>query len=52
MGSLIRCGIYMIMNLINKKRYIGKSTNIYKRWDAHKRDLRKNRHGMKQKNRV
>jgi len=30
-------GIYKITNLINGKMYIGKSTNIYKRWYEHKK---------------
>lgn len=30
------CGIYKIENLINAKKYIGQSVNIYKRWKQHK----------------
>ena len=48
----IRCGIYMIMNLVNKKRYIGRSNDIDGRQNDHKRDLRNNKHGMKLKNGV
>lgn len=35
-------GIYCILNLINNKRYIGKSVNIYNRWITEKSGLRKN----------
>lgn len=38
------CGIYKIENKINSKVYIGQSNNIYKRWYAHKNDLRRNVH--------
>lgn len=38
------CGIYCIENLINHKKYIGSSINIYQRWSNHKSDLRGNRH--------
>ena len=30
------CGIYKIENLVNGKVYIGKSLDIYKRWNDHK----------------
>ena len=30
-------GIYKIVNLVNKKVYIGQSKNIERRWTAHKR---------------
>lgn len=30
------CGIYKITNIINGKIYIGKSQNIYSRWEYHK----------------
>ena len=30
------CGIYMILNKINDKMYIGQSKNIIKRWKSHK----------------
>ncbi|MGG3889605.1 GIY-YIG nuclease family protein [Metabacillus fastidiosus] len=38
------CGIYMILNLINNKIYIGSSINIKKRWQAHKSYLNINQH--------
>lgn len=37
-------GIYSITNIINRKRYIGQSINIEKRWSDHKCALRNNRH--------
>ena len=30
-----RCGIYMVVNTINNKKYIGQSTNIKKRFQSH-----------------
>lgn len=33
------CGVYKIENLHNHKCYIGQSTNIYKRWNAHKNSI-------------
>lgn len=38
------CGIYCIENLINGKRYIGQSIDIYARWTNHKTELNRNRH--------
>ena len=38
------CGIYCIENIMNGKMYIGLSTNIYARWEKHKRMLRRNKH--------
>ena len=36
-GKNMSCGIYKITNLINNKIYIGKSVNIEKRFQGHKR---------------
>jgi group I intron endonuclease len=38
------CGIYEILNIINNKKYIGQSTDIYARWEAHKNQLRRRCH--------
>lgn len=38
------CGIYCIKNLVNGKKYIGQSNNIYKRWKSHVRELDNNCH--------
>lgn len=38
------CGIYRILNLINKKSYIGESKSILDRWWIHKNELKKNIH--------
>lgn len=38
------CGIYMIRNVINDKKYIGKSFDINKRWSNHKYKLNKGAH--------
>lgn len=40
-------GIYCIENVINNKKYIGKSVNIYKRWREHKRELKNKTHKNK-----
>lgn len=40
----IVCGIYEIKNLIDNKRYIGQSVNIYKRWKSHRCELNNNDH--------
>jgi len=37
-------GIYKIINKINRKYYVGSSTNIHHRWWKHKRNLYKNCH--------
>lgn len=39
-----KSGIYMIINLINNKKYIGSSKNIYSRIAKHRSLLRKNKH--------
>ena len=41
------CGVYSIMNLVNNKRYIGQSVDVYIRWGNHKSALRNNRHDNK-----
>jgi group I intron endonuclease len=41
---MTKSGIYKIINSKNNKFYLGSSKNIPKRWDAHKRALRKNKH--------
>ena len=38
------CGIYCIENIINNKKYIGLSRDIYRRWNEHKSELRNNSH--------
>jgi group I intron endonuclease len=38
------CGIYEIVNIVNDKRYIGQSKNIYVRFRSHKNKLRNNQH--------
>jgi group I intron endonuclease len=38
------CGIYCIENLINNKKYIGKSYDIEKRWGNHKSQLLNKNH--------
>jgi group I intron endonuclease len=38
------CGIYKIVNQKNNKYYLGSSKNIEKRWQTHKRTLKKNTH--------
>lgn len=38
------CGIYCIENVVNNKKYIGLSLDIYKRWQDHKYELRNNIH--------
>lgn len=38
------CGIYKITNNLNGKVYIGKSVNIWKRWQSHKDKLTKGIH--------
>ena len=38
-----KCGIYLITNNINGKKYIGQSRNLVKRWNDHKDQARHNR---------
>ena len=38
------CGIYCIENLVNCKKYIGQSIDIYRRWKCHRNALNGNRH--------
>ena len=44
MARRVICGIYMILNKVNNKVYIGQSVDIYKRWTKHRRELRNNKH--------
>lgn len=39
------CGIYLIFNRKNKKKYVGQAVDIEDRWRKHKSPLRKNKHG-------
>jgi len=43
----ILTGIYYIENLINNKKYIGQTQDIYSRWKTHKWKLNNNRHHNK-----
>ena len=38
------CGIYCIENLIDHKKYVGQSIDIYERWKDHRRKLNSNKH--------
>ncbi len=38
------CGIYEILNIINGKRYIGQSVDVYKRYRSHVNKLNNNTH--------
>ena len=40
----MKSGIYRILNTINGKSYVGKSSNIASRWSGHRRSLRKGQH--------
>lgn len=42
--STIKSGIYLIVNKINGKYYVGRSYNVYGRWVTHRRNLRDNKH--------
>lgn len=39
-----KCGVYIITNTINGKRYIGSSNNLYERIYIHKHKLETNSH--------
>ena len=45
MAREIICGIYCIENIMDGKKYIGQSKNIYTRWYQHKLELNYNKHG-------
>jgi group I intron endonuclease len=38
------CGIYCIENVVNHKKYVGQSIDVYRRWQDHKHELNGNRH--------
>lgn len=38
------CGIYCIENILNKRKYIGMSRDIKRRWSEHKTELNSNTH--------
>lgn len=38
------CGVYNIRNIVNNKRYIGSSKDIYGRWTVHLRNLENKKH--------
>lgn len=38
-----KCGIYCIINLVNGKKYVGSSVDIYGRLHEHLHNLRHNR---------
>lgn len=40
----MKTGIYEIVNLINWKRYLGSSANIYYRWKSHRSKLEQGNH--------
>jgi group I intron endonuclease len=37
-------GVYQIVNIITRKKYIGSSVDVRSRWHGHKKRLRKNKH--------
>ena len=41
----MKSGIYVIINVINDKKYIGQSNNISRRWVEHRNELNNNKHG-------
>ena len=47
MGSTLKCGIYILLNKSNGKKYVGLSKDINKRWIAHKSKLRLDKHKNK-----
>ena len=45
MSNNNQCGVYVIRNIENGKMYIGSTSNSFKkRWENHRRKLRKNKH--------
>ena len=38
-----KCGVYCIINLVNGKRYVGSSSNIYNRLHEHIQKLKANK---------
>src|SRR6266487_2930961 len=43
-GLLPKSGIYLITNVINQKKYVGKDKTLPGRWRTHKCDLKAGRH--------
>jgi len=43
----MKSGIYKITNIINNKIYIGSAVNFNKRWNAHRSELKLNKHHCK-----
>ena len=39
------CGVYVILNTVNGKQYIGSTSHIIKRWGEHRSALRQKSHG-------
>lgn len=44
LADLTQSGVYQIVNTTNGKRYVGSAVRIEKRWEEHRRDLRKEKH--------